>query len=342
MLLDKDLLINVLDYSPCTISWVGRDMKYIGVNKKLEEVTGLKKEDFIGKKVGEVIKDKTIQELVEEVFVSKEEQLTRLFKNNLNKYFYIVAKRININYAIIIGLDVTELKENEASLILNEKLITMGELAFSVVHELKNPISMIAMINENISLMAKNNDLNKDMVIEMTSEVMSLVKRLEDNIITLKTFIHRGNEKEINLFDFMDKINLFIKNNLFKRKIKLIKEIDKNINVKFNDSNLYQVVINLLNNSMDALSESDSDEKWIKIIAKEVSNDLVEFKIQDSGMGIRNPDDLFLKFKTTKKSGAGTGLGLYLSKKIMNEAGNEIFYDKNEKNTTFVLKLNKN
>ena len=101
-----------------------------------------------------------------------------------------------------------------------------------------------------------------------------------------------------------------------------------------------QVVLNLLTNSFDAVS--DLRDRWVKIELLERKN-AFELVFTDSGKGI--PDEvaqnIFTPFYTTKPPGKGTGLGLSLCNSIIEKCGGELRYEKNNPNTCFVVTLPK-
>ena len=99
-----------------------------------------------------------------------------------------------------------------------------------------------------------------------------------------------------------------------------------------------QVLVNLINNSCDAIRESQSP--WIKIVSEIKANDLL-IKVIDSGAGISSAvaKNIFTPFFTTKKVGQGTGLGLAVSFKLLSSRGGQLKYLSEEKNTTFEIKI---
>lgn len=101
------------------------------------------------------------------------------------------------------------------------------------------------------------------------------------------------------------------------------------------EAQLVQVLVNLLNNSYDAIQ--NLNEKWIRI---ETSTNVI--KVIDSGRGIPKgvAEKLMQPFYTTKEVGKGTGLGLSISRGIMNKHGGELSLDTLHPNTCFVLRFN--
>ncbi len=101
-----------------------------------------------------------------------------------------------------------------------------------------------------------------------------------------------------------------------------------------------QVLLNLLNNSFDAIEERA--EKWIRVRFEINSNKkILIIKVTDSGDGIPNEivHKMMNPFFTTKDIGKGTGLGLSISKGIIEEHGGHLIYNAQSKNTEFVVEL---
>lgn len=103
-------------------------------------------------------------------------------------------------------------------------------------------------------------------------------------------------------------------------------------------SDLSQVVVNLISNALDAISELKDRNQWIKICATEDGN-YVKISVIDCGNGIEQKvvDNIFNSFFTTKEVGKGTGLGLSISKKVIEEHNGKIYYDNSSLNTSFVI-----
>jgi C4-dicarboxylate-specific signal transduction histidine kinase len=101
---------------------------------------------------------------------------------------------------------------------------------------------------------------------------------------------------------------------------------------------IVQVLINLLNNAFDGVSELK--EKWIKINVGQ-TQEFIEICITDSGGGIspQTQERIFDPFFTTKDIGKGTGLGLSISKAIITHHKGNLFVDSQAKNTRFVIQL---
>jgi C4-dicarboxylate-specific signal transduction histidine kinase len=101
---------------------------------------------------------------------------------------------------------------------------------------------------------------------------------------------------------------------------------------------LSHVLVNLLNNSIDALQNSLQKQIWIKVLDADKN---VVIKFIDSGSGIKKEDmdKIMRPFFTTKEPGKGTGLGLSISKSLIEKDGGHFYFDTKSTETTFVIEL---
>ena len=113
---------------------------------------------------------------------------------------------------------------------------------------------------------------------------------------------------------------------------------NKEVVLSCQQSLVSQVILNLLNNSIDAIS--DLSNKWISVEIVETQS-YIDIKFSDSGEGISKEIDekIFQPFYTTKEVGKGTGLGLSISKAIIEKQHGQLYLDKQCKNTCFVIRF---
>ena len=112
----------------------------------------------------------------------------------------------------------------------------------------------------------------------------------------------------------------------------------KDIVLSCQQSLVSQVILNLLNNSIDAISQLE--KKWISVEIID-AQEFIDIKFSDSGEGISKEIDemIFQPFYTTKEVGKGTGLGLSISKAIIEKQHGQLFLDKLSSNTCFVIRF---
>jgi signal transduction histidine kinase len=331
------------DWSPCTISWIKDDYTYAGVNKTLCELYGVDAQEFIGKKVGFNSDYNYFLEFSKSLFTSEEESLSAEFVATIEKSekkFYLVGTKFKgQKEAIIIGLDITELSSLKDSVALMKRLSSLGEMVAGIVHEVNNPLTVV----QNKAKIATRY-IQKGKIDEALSSLETISKtcvRMGKIIEGVKSFAREAeadphtkvmiNETLIEARDLL--LSKFLANDV---KVLLPTEIGPSI--VGNQTQLYQVFINLMTNAIDAIAESD--DKWIEVETRALDDKRVEILFRDSGSGISQDlrDKVFQSFFTTKESGKGTGLGLSLSKKIVEKHGGTLEVQ-DEKNTCFRLIL---
>lgn len=244
-----------------------------------------------------------------------------------------------INY-IAIKFDITEMKLTQLKLEQSSRLASLGEMASGIAHEINNPLTIIL---GRLTIAQKKIERNDppQVVMKELQTIERTVFRISNIINGLKKLARQSSHDPAEVFDVVQLINeskeLYAQK-LLKFEVKYIfNEIDP-IFVKGKPLQLSQVILNLVNNSVDAIEQMS--ERWIKIEVKKNDN-RCSIHVIDSGNGIKPElvDKLMNPFFTTKDPGRGTGLGLSLSKKMVEDSNGRFFYDPTRKNTTFTIEL---
>lgn len=254
--------------------------------------------------------------------------------------------------------DITDQKRLRSRSILSDKLATVGTLAAGVVHEINNPMTWIlqnlalmktelqdlmADINRLLSNVSEETMLDKKINKLMTfTEVVkhTLVKladvndesiegadRVHDIVRSLKNYA-RVDDETAALVDVHGVINMAIKMayHEFKNYAKLERDFAPSMPpTMLQRGKLQQVLLNLILNAAQALTESHSEKKCICIKTR-VNDNRIQIDISDNGSGIsqENLAHIFEPFFTTKPVGIGTGLGLPICQEILHSLGGEI------------------
>ena len=221
------------------------------------------------------------------------------------------------------------------------KMASIGRLAAGVSHEINNPLSII---NENAGLISdilQKMDYfpEKERIQKCISSILRNVERCSKITHQLLGFAKRmePNVELINLNEFVNEIVGFVSKEAKLKNVSIEIENYGNDSLQINSDRglLQQVFINILNNSIEAVSEGGR----IFISFKASGDDKVEINIIDNGKGISEKDlpHIFEPFFTTKK-GYGTGLGLSITYGIVKKLGGEIFVEsKVNEGTKFTL-----
>lgn len=231
------------------------------------------------------------------------------------------------------------IKDQRTQMIVTAKFSSLGVMASGIAHEINNPL---AVINSKIGLLrALSTKGNIDPVKLMATleKIEGMVLRITKIIKGLRTFSRDSDldEKQIAsirtiILDTLELCDERIKqlNIIFKL------TVPDHFFLNCRPTQISQVIMNLLNNSVDAIA--DLPEKWIHVQATIKNNKLI-ISVTDSGAGI--PPAVVQKmmnpFFTTKESGRGTGLGLSISKSIIQDHDGDLTYEAQSKNTQFLL-----
>jgi signal transduction histidine kinase len=228
---------------------------------------------------------------------------------------------------------------------LEQRTVTLSKLQAILEHEIRNPLMLLAFINKAIQKLAEkhaasaNSDKkyweqagNLKNVIDSISTILASSKSIEDQMKLNAT----KDEKTHSLFDMA-----IAQTKQYCQNINIIKEqkIDENSFVKCDLKMLTQVFINIIRNATEAIKEKNIPDGTITI-STAIEKSLLKIEIADNGIGIPDEikDNLFSYMYTTKKD--GTGIGLYLSRKILRLHGGNIKIDsKEDKGTTFIIEL---
>lgn len=348
LLLSKDQELNhlrpVIDVIPNTISWIKKDLTYVGVNAALANMCDLQPQDFVGKFVGFHSNDKMIFEFAYDLFHGSQKSLVKRIESKIadrEKIFLLIGSLLENEEAIITGVDVTELEGLKNQVQFTEKLVTLGELFAGIVHDMNNPLTLI----EGHIFRIKKLYPNEPTLHESLDKISLSVKKISKLTKSVRIFARNESGKD----DFQERLQT-----LFDEAMAMLEhrlnhfqvEIDpqvKNYLFQGNCTEIFRVFLNLMSNSIDALTDADSKDKWIKVSINEDMSDAY-LTFTDGGKGISSDVQkrLFEPFYTTKGAGKGTGMGLSLSRKIMRDHEGDLVLDQSSPHTAFVLRIPKN
>ena len=212
-----------------------------------------------------------------------------------------------------------ELKESQDRLHHTDKLASLGKLVGSVAHEFNNPLFGVMNLVDQLA-----DDDFADKKNELARVAKNECQRMARMIKNLQSFYKpsEGIEADIKISDLTEDVLMIIGKDIKQKGIKIVRNFSESeTTIKLVEDQIKQVVINLLQNASDSISESDGKIS----LTIESDNSNIILKVQDNGKGIPKEDigKLFEPFFTTKGI-KGTGLGLSVSYGIMKKYGGEI------------------
>ena len=203
-----------------------------------------------------------------------------------------------------------------------DKLASMGEMISNIAHQWRQPLSVISTIATGTKLQKEVNSLKDEDLIENMDLINKNAQYLSKTIDDFRNFIN--DNRTIQFYSLSETISNFtniIYSSIKDKNIKLILDLDNNIVVEGNPNQLIQCLINIFNNSKDALQEKNPDESLFFISSQKEDNKII-LKIRDNAGGI--PENILSKiyepYFTTKHQSQGTGLGLHMTYRLITES----------------------
>lgn len=238
-----------------------------------------------------------------------------------------------------------ELKKEE--IIKNQKMSAVGELLSGIMHEINNPIAVVTTHTQLLDVLSRQSPKDEEKIDHSIKIIQKTASRLSKIISGTKALIRESTASEFEsasvhqiIISTLDFLSEKMKNFNIQLTVEHLDEY-KHLNIKCHPVQISQVLINLINNAFDALMKSVSVEKKLKINIS-IDQDNVIFTVIDNAGGLSEhvKSNLMKPFVTTKEKGLGSGLGLYISKKIIDAHGGQ-FYLKTSTvdQTEFVIKL---
>ena len=235
-----------------------------------------------------------------------------------------------------------ELVKKDEILTAQSKQAVMGEMISMIAHQWRQPLNTITLQISNLQL--KNmmgQKLEHEEIMKTLGNISDSILYLSETIDDFKSYFHPNKDPEnMQLEELLNKTIKFILPRVKAKKIVLDTECDSSIYVYVYTNELIQVLLNILNNAIDAYSESDTKEHHIyitcKLIEKEV---LINISDQAGGIADEYLSKLFEPYFSTKGKN-GTGLGLYMSKMIIEKQfGGHIEVKTSHLGTTFIIRF---
>ena len=349
---------DILDAIPADIAVFDKNHRYVFVNKNAIKNDVLRewiigKTDFdycaeFNKPISIAEERRTVfNEAVEKGASSLEEKVLRENGEQYHlRHMVAVYDEFNkLEYVIGYGINITSVKKTELDLEEAKRLSVIGEFAAGIAHEINNPLAVIMAKSQLLELqLAQLKNFDKD-IKERVDQSLSAIKETSfftaELITNLKLFSSKADFEHLEYAFFEDTLSIALK--LVRRRcesagIKIHLAINPELKIRCNEVALAQVIMNLITNSLDAVS--DLEERWIKIDTQIVDG-VLKINFTDSGLGI--PDEISTKimqpFFTTKDPGSGTGLGLIICAKSIAKMGGQFYYNRRAANTQFVIEF---
>lgn len=256
----------------------------------------------------------------------------------------------NGEYAqIAITNDITEKVEREReiehqrqALVHSARLASLGEMAGGIAHEINNPLGIIMGTAGHLKLHMRRQGIQDELLEEGFDRIEETVRRISSIIRGLRNFSRDASDedfKAVRISDIVQETLELTREKVKNNNVDLQCSMDVDAIISCQPVQISQVIMNLLINSMHAVSSLE--EKWISIEAEQTTDGYLKLKITDSGKGIspEHQSKIMEPFYTTKPVGQGTGLGLSISAGIIKTHNGTLDLNAQSPNTQFVITL---
>ncbi len=235
-----------------------------------------------------------------------------------------------ISHMMVVRMEKAERERAEMNqqLLQMEKMAAVGRLAAGIAHEINNPLQMITTQAGWINELLEEEDPER---LKNRDEYLDSVKKIKYHVHRAGTVTHRllGFSKKmdsqlesVNVNEVIEETISFIENEAKNNNIEIRRKLDATLPTTMTDgARLQQVVLNILNNGMDALAQNGRIEVASRIDGGDI---VIEFADNGPGMSGEVLKHIFDPFFTTKAPGKGTGLGMSICYSIMQKLGGRV------------------
>jgi two-component system, sensor histidine kinase and response regulator len=241
--------------------------------------------------------------------------------------FYIEfnpKSKINQDDYIVSFIDVTQFKNIEQQLIQSEKMASLGTMIGNIAHQWRQPLSVISTAASGIEVQTRFGKLCEEDLIKFVRNIITNAEFLSDTIDTFRDFIKEDKSvSEQVVQNILDNTLTILTPTLHNNYIKLHNKINYSpqITKLMSKGELAQVITNLINNAKDILLQKKIEKPEITLSCT-LQKEIIVITVEDNAGGVPHEiiDKIFEPYFTTKHQSMGTGLGLYMSHKIVAES----------------------
>lgn len=264
----------------------------------------------------------------------------RAHEKMLQKFNETLLEQVEIEVAERLEAQ-NKIRSQEKLLIQQSKMAEMGEMIGIIAHQWKQPINAIYLIAQEITALVEYDEMNIEEANHVSKSIMEQAAFMNETIDDFRNYFKPSREKAaFGLDHALQEVLKILGPHLQQSRIELISDVDTSLKVTGLKNELKQVILNILNNARDALNASGANPK--KIIVRILKRDgLGCFEIEDNAGGIPPEilDQIFSQYFSTKGD-TGTGIGLSLSKMIVEEnMGGTLSVSNTDKGACFAMKL---
>lgn len=326
---EREELKNVIKLFPDGL-FIYRDGKIRYANEKLAAILNCDPSEVVGKEIFQFVHSSSHELVKSRVAdlhnnpgkINPHAEFT-MIRKGCSEPFVVECTSMNTMFegerSVLVAMrDLTDRKKLQMKLMQNDRLISLGQLAAGVGHEINNPLCSLLLKLE--LLQEAQQSMTSAEAAKCISEIKEGLERIKYITNDLKTLARNRDEDLLSNIDVnrVVKATVNMTRNEIEHRARLVFEPGEVAPVHANEARLSQVFLNILINALQSIEPGRAEENEISVRTKR-SNDHVIIEIRDSGSGIPDEikDRMFQPFQTTKPVGQGTGLGLSICDSII-------------------------
>ncbi len=236
-----------------------------------------------------------------------------------------------------------ELETQRLTLYQSEKMVALGQMAHGVAHEVNNPLMIISSRAQQLIQREKQNRASTEISLQYLDSIIKTTDRIAKIIRGLRIFSRSGETEPfapVSLTDLVSVTLEFCGGRISAAGVALEVVPYQEISIECRKAQISQVLLNLLNNALEAIITHD--EKWVRFeVIHDLKTETIQFVVTDSGPRISDEiaEKMMQPFFTTKEIGKGTGLSLSINKGIVEDHRGKLYLDRTARVTRFVAEL---
>jgi PAS domain S-box-containing protein len=319
-------LDRLIDGGSALVAAVDRRGALSVFNGALEDTTGLRREQVLGRALTDLLppsERESAEAALQAALLGAPDVTLEVHLSNTVCLFSataVVASDGHTEGALLVGQDLTELKELEARALQAEKLATLGRLATDIAHEIVNPLTTVALYAEALHDKHRAGDQGDAQKLQRIGESADRILRFARELLSYARPVREPVEA-VPLSDVIEQAAKFCQEAIDRRSATLSLRLERPALVRGHRQKLTQVFVNLMTNAAQAVPQGGHID-----VSTTLREDAVEARVADDGPGI--PDEvrphLFQPFFSTKPEGEGSGLGLSIVRGIVEASGGSI------------------
>ena len=261
------------------------------------------------------------------------------------KALKIVIENINLkkNLENTVKEQILHIRKQDKLLEIQSKQAAMGEMIDVIAHQWGNPLSQISVLSS--TMLYQNDEQNLNLTSEQIGQygnsILQQVTHMNETLNEFRSFFRENkNYEKTNIFSLIHDSLILVQDQLKNNQINYVFTGEKSIELELIKNEFKHVILNLISNSKYSFIENNIDRRTIRFDIEQ-KDQYVVLEFSDNAGGIRKDIiDRIFQANITNKQEQGTGIGLYISKQIIEKSGGEIRVKNNIQNgATFTIVL---